>query len=110
MVQNYQRMLATRFIPMLNDPQALLAPPAFQERWKAMYPVHQYSQAVAAEVIHMMASNNHRDFTAHMGQASIMTMASGGSPPQYKYYFYGQVRSGRGLGGPRGYKLTKLRV
>eukprot|EP00798_Chlamydomonas_sp_ICE-L_P024470 gene24470-10074_t len=73
------------------DPKALLSPPAFQERWKAMYPVHQYSQPVAAEVIQMMASNNHRDFTSHMSQASIMTMASGGSPPQYKYYFYGQA-------------------
>ncbi len=36
-----------------------------------------------------MAANNHRDFCNHLTQAYIQTTASGGSPPTYKYYFYG---------------------
>jgi hypothetical protein len=31
-----------------------------------------------------LAANNHQDFCAHMGQAGINTMASGGQAPAYK--------------------------
>lgn len=31
-----------------------------------------------------------------MQQAYIMTIASGGAPPQYKYYFYGQAAGSAG--------------
>lgn len=31
-----------------------------------------------------LAANNHQDFCAHVAQAHIQTMASGGQPPVYK--------------------------
>lgn len=44
-----------------------------------------------------LAANNHRDFCAHVAQANLVTMASGGQPPAYKYYFYGTSADGSGV-------------
>lgn len=78
---------------MLNA-QAKVGPSAFQERWKALQAAHSYSVGLSGATVDAMGANGHRDFTQHMAQAYIMTIASGGQPPMYRYYFYAQTTHG----------------
>lgn len=61
-----------------------LMPGVFQERWRNLAPVEQYAEALNMATVAAMAANGHKDFCAHMGQANVSTMASGGQPPAYK--------------------------
>jgi hypothetical protein len=61
-----------------------LMPGVFQERWRGLAPCHQYSDTLNMATVAALAANNHQDFCAHMGQAGINTMASGGQAPAYK--------------------------
>ena len=58
----------------------------FQDQWRALSPVHQYEEELSsATVAALVAPGGHSDFSQHMAQAYIMTMASGGQPPQLKW-------------------------
>ena len=65
-------------------PGCKLMPGVFQEKWRGLPPAHQYSDSLNMATVAALAANNHKDFCAHMGQAHISTMASGGQPPMYK--------------------------
>lgn len=71
--------------PLPQTQQARLAPAAFQEKWRSWEAVHQYSEPLSSATVSAMSANGHKDFTQHMTQAYIQTMASGGQPPQYKW-------------------------
>ncbi|GAX84188.1 hypothetical protein CEUSTIGMA_g11611.t1 [Chlamydomonas eustigma] len=75
------------------NPKARVTSAQFQDQWKALPPVHQYEERLSSATLAALAANAHKDFAQHMEQAYIMTMASGGQPPTYKYYMYGQVSS-----------------
>jgi hypothetical protein len=66
------------------SPGCKVMPGVFQEKWRGLPPAHQYSDSLNMATVAALAANNHKDFCAHMGQAHIMTMASGGQPPMYK--------------------------
>lgn len=84
-------MLGTSSLPQLQlNPQAKISSPAFQEKWRTLPPIQQYTESLSAATVSAFPVNNHKDFTQHMTQAYIMTMASGGQPPLYRYYFYAQ--------------------
>ncbi|KAG1664607.1 hypothetical protein FOA52_004482 [Chlamydomonas sp. UWO 241] len=80
-------------IELRLEPAACVSSPAFQDAWRSLTPVHTYSERLSQQTVAAFAANGHRDFTQHMAQAYIMTIASGGAPPAFKYYFYGQVAS-----------------
>jgi hypothetical protein len=61
-----------------------LMPGVFQERWRNLAPTEQYADSLNMATVAAMAANGHKDFCAHMGQANVSTMASGGAPPVYK--------------------------
>lgn len=61
-----------------------LMPGVFQERWRNLAPTEQYADGLNMATVAAMAANGHKDFCAHMGQANVSTMASGGAPPVYK--------------------------
>eukprot|EP00195_Chlamydomonas_chlamydogama_P008244 CAMPEP_0202904088 /NCGR_PEP_ID=MMETSP1392-20130828/27835_1 /ASSEMBLY_ACC=CAM_ASM_000868 /TAXON_ID=225041 /ORGANISM="Chlamydomonas chlamydogama, Strain SAG 11-48b" /LENGTH=846 /DNA_ID=CAMNT_0049591569 /DNA_START=246 /DNA_END=2786 /DNA_ORIENTATION=+ len=71
--------------------QARISSAVFQDNWKSLPAVHQYTERLSPATIAAMSANSHKDFCQHMTQAYIMTMASGGQPPTFKYYFYSQV-------------------
>ncbi|KAG2490400.1 hypothetical protein HYH03_011200 [Edaphochlamys debaryana] len=73
------------------NPTARVAPAEFQAEWKRLPPAHASSQPVSGPNVAAITANNHRDFTQHMTQAYIHTIASGGQAPNYRYYFYGQA-------------------
>ncbi|MEW5316344.1 MAG: hypothetical protein WDW38_007723 [Sanguina aurantia] len=84
--------------PQLHlNPQARLGAGPFQAQWKALAVSHTYQEVLSPATVSALASNNHKDFCAHMTQAYINTMASGGAPPNYKYYFYSVMASGSSL-------------
>lgn len=66
------------------NPTAKVMPGLFQERWRSLPPAHQYSDTLNMATVAAFAANQHKDFCAHMAQANIMTMASGGQPPMYR--------------------------
>ncbi|GBF87867.1 beta-adaptin A [Raphidocelis subcapitata] len=69
---------------------ARVAPASFQEKWKRLPPAHSYTETLSSATVSALAANAHNDFCAHVAQGNIHTMACGGQPPAYKYYFYGQ--------------------
>ena len=75
-------MTSSTTVPLL---QAKVAADVFQEVWKSLQPVHQYSEALSPETLDAMAANQHKDFSVHMMQAYIQTIANGGQPPLYKW-------------------------
>ncbi|GLC44199.1 hypothetical protein PLESTB_000752500 [Pleodorina starrii] len=74
---------------VLNS-KARVTPAAFQEEWKRLPPAHSGTLSVSPATVAAITANNHRDFTQHMTQAYIHTIASGGQAPSFRYYFYGQ--------------------
>lgn len=65
-------------------PSFKLMPGVFQERWRNLAPAEQYTESLNMATVAALAANGHKDFGAHMGQANVSTMASGGQPPVYK--------------------------
>lgn len=61
-----------------------LMPGVFQERWRGLAPYEQYVDSLNMATVAALGANSHKDFTTHMSQANIATMASGGQPPMYK--------------------------
>jgi hypothetical protein len=68
----------------LASPQCKLAPAAFQEAWRGLPPAQQHLESLSPATVAALAASGHKDFCAHMQQAHIMTMASGGQPPMYR--------------------------
>ncbi|EFJ51657.1 hypothetical protein VOLCADRAFT_56821 [Volvox carteri f. nagariensis] len=75
---------------LVLNPKARVAAGAFQEEWKRLTPAHCSTLSVSPATVAAIVANNHRDFTQHMTQAYIHTIASGGQAPSFRYYFYGQ--------------------
>eukprot|EP00198_Chlamydomonas_reinhardtii_P011332 XP_001700669.1 beta-4-adaptin [Chlamydomonas reinhardtii] len=73
---------------------ARVSPGEFQAEWKRLPSAHSSSLSVSSANVAAITANNHRDFTTHMTQAYIHTIASGGQSPNFRYYFYGQTLSG----------------
>jgi hypothetical protein len=61
-----------------------LMPGIFQEQWRKLNAVQQYTEGLNMATVAALAANGHKDFCSHMGQANISTMASGGQPPMYR--------------------------
>ncbi|GIL71417.1 hypothetical protein Vretimale_2716 [Volvox reticuliferus] len=72
------------------NPKARVTAASFQEEWKRLPPAHSSTLSVSPATVAAITANNHRDFTQHMTQAYIHTIASGGQAPSFRYYFYGQ--------------------
>jgi hypothetical protein len=64
--------------------QARVLPAAFQEEWKRLPPAHNSTLSVSPATVAAITANNHRDFTQHMTQAYIHTIASGGQAPSFR--------------------------
>ncbi|KAG2423691.1 hypothetical protein HXX76_015081 [Chlamydomonas incerta] len=79
---------------LVLNPKARVSPAEFQAEWKRLPAAHSSSLAVSAANVAAITANNHRDFTTHMTQAYIHTIASGGQSPNFRYYFYGQTVTG----------------
>ncbi|GLI59252.1 hypothetical protein VaNZ11_001098 [Volvox africanus] len=75
---------------LLLNPKARVTAASFQEEWKRLPPAHSSTLSVSPATVAAITANNHRDFTQHMTQAYIHTIASGGQAPSFRYYFYGQ--------------------
>ncbi|GIL46366.1 hypothetical protein Vafri_3358 [Volvox africanus] len=75
---------------LLLNPKARVTAASFQEEWKRLPPAHSSTLSVSPATVAAIIANNHRDFTQHMTQAYIHTIASGGQAPSFRYYFYGQ--------------------
>lgn len=61
-----------------------LMPGIFQEQWRKLNAVQQYTEGLNMATLAALAANGHKDFCLHMGQANVSTMASGGQPPMYR--------------------------
>jgi hypothetical protein len=61
-----------------------LMPGIFQEQWRKLNAVQQYTEGLNMATVAALAANGHKDFGSHMGQANVSTMASGGQPPMYR--------------------------
>ncbi|KAF5833173.1 hypothetical protein DUNSADRAFT_10623 [Dunaliella salina] len=57
--------------------------------WTSLPVAHSKASMLNPETVAALVANNHQDFAAHMQQAYIRNLASGGSHPSYKYFFYG---------------------
>ncbi|PNW83556.1 hypothetical protein CHLRE_05g234667v5 [Chlamydomonas reinhardtii] len=79
---------------LVLNPKARVSPGEFQAEWKRLPSAHSSSLSVSSANVAAITANNHRDFTTHMTQAYIHTIASGGQSPNFRYYFYGQTLSG----------------
>eukprot|EP00803_Ostreobium_quekettii_P007696 evm.model.scf_696.5 EVM.evm.TU.scf_696.5 scf_696:47608-59307(+) len=71
-------------------PQAKLSPADFQTWWRQFPFAAQYSEPLTPSKVSAIPRNSHKDFCQHMKAANIQTMASGGDPSLYRYYFYAQ--------------------
>lgn len=78
---------------LILNPQARISSSQFQDQWKILPIAHQYEErGLSPATLNAMAGNERdKAFSQHMQQAHVMTMASGGQAPLYKFYFYGQV-------------------
>lgn len=74
-------------------PQGTLSPTDFMTMWTSLPVAHSKASMLNPETVAALVANNHQDFTAHMQQAYIINLASGGSHPSYKYFFYGMSQS-----------------
>lgn len=83
-------------VEMVLAPQAKLPPAVFQDHWRTFPVAHQYTDTINQETVAALASNGHKEFSQHMMQGYINTMASGGQPPQFKYYFFATTADGSG--------------
>lgn len=61
-----------------------LMPGIFQEQWRKLNAMQQYTEGLNMATVAALAANGHKDFCSHMGQANVSTMASGGQPPMYR--------------------------
>mmetsp|Transcript_32786 Transcript_32786/g.83214 ORF Transcript_32786/g.83214 Transcript_32786/m.83214 type:complete len:924 (-) Transcript_32786:319-3090(-) len=85
-------------VPELHlNPSARVSPAVFQDKWKSLPVAHTQQDALTPATLAALAANAHKDFTAHVAQAYIQTIASGGQQPTYKYYFYGQQSGSNSL-------------
>ncbi|KAK9817308.1 hypothetical protein WJX72_012438 [[Myrmecia] bisecta] len=76
--------------PLALRSQPALGPPEFQQKWSTLQPSARFTQQLSASGLGLIEANGHKDFCTRLGLANIMTMASGGAPPTYRFYFHAQ--------------------
>jgi len=79
--------------PLLPAPA--LDPPTFQARWTS-WPVAQQGTVSLPPPARAVIGASAAALAPHMARVGIATMASGGAPPQLKWYLHAQPASGAG--------------
>ncbi|KAK9826712.1 hypothetical protein WJX81_000377 [Elliptochloris bilobata] len=69
-------------------PAPVLAPADFQARWVAMPVAARFTHGLPPATLAAVEANAHQDFCQHAAARGIATMASGGAPPMYRFYFH----------------------
>ncbi|KAK9822016.1 hypothetical protein WJX74_000790 [Apatococcus lobatus] len=74
---------------LVSSPQ--LNPAEFQRLWGVLQPLPAVQASLSSQALSVIEAEQHQRFLRHMAAASIATMASGGAPPLFKFYFFCQA-------------------